>query len=237
MVTGHWVRGGSPFCYCVFPWVESERKKQLPCPINLLVWLNVIRLIFCCVLIVYIHTIQTEDTRFIDDSTVNSTVTSPVDTRHQGSRCMVQQLKGGTLPVAAAVFPKGTRRIKGTKRRITAFLASVSCCHCNSISLPTTQVSQPTPLNHTITKETHIRAHLHTCTNSYPKEWLTVYPTHSPPGEQWLRVRGAKKNGEEKDRTRHSEVKCEQRRVSSAVTMSSLAFSAWRRQKANRTSA
>lgn len=47
--------------------------------------------------------------------------------------------------------------------------------------------------------------HTHTHTFSYPQEWFMIPPL-IPPGEQWLRVRGARR----KDRVQYSEVKREE---------------------------
>lgn len=97
-------------------------------------------------------------------------------------------------------------------------------------SLPTAQVSQPTRLNHTVTHEIHVCALAHARTHIHTL-------VHTPRNDSWLPPsfpRGAVTQGERRERRKGQNIiqRREQRAESSGVTMSSLAFSALRRQQA-----
>ena len=125
---------------------------------------------------------------------------------------------------AAVVYLQRQKEEKGDRGEGPCPVLSVSCCCCSFLSLPTTRVSKPTQLNHTVTsgnahvrtcKHTHTHTHTHThyAHLFYTPRNDSLLPPHFP-GEQWLRVRGEK---EEKDRTWYSEVKSEENREKSWV--------------------
>lgn len=116
-------------------------------------------------------------------------------------------LPGGALHMVQLLYlPKGKRRRKGDREEGLCPAQSLSCC-CSSFSAHFSGFRTHTPESHCHQWNTHmcVLACTHTHTFSYPQEWFMIPPL-IPPGEQWLRVRGARR----KDRVQYSEVKREE---------------------------
>lgn len=89
-------------------------------------------------------------------------------------------------------LPKGKRRRKGTEKRVSALHNLYRAAA--PFSLPTSQVSEPTRLNHTVTNEIHICVYLHAHTHFFiPSGMIHDYPPHSPWGAVTQGERSKKK--------------------------------------------
>lgn len=129
--------------------------------------------------------------------------------RHHKPECcaLCSPLRGGALYLVQLLrLPKGTRRRKGDREEGLCPALSASCRCRSSLSLPTSQVSQPTRLNHTATRATHMCAHLHLHTRTHtlfhtPRSDSPLPPLPSPSFPRGNSDSGARGVKEEKDRT------------------------------------
>lgn len=149
-------------------------------------------------------------------------------TRYHYLLCLVYPLRGGAPSGAAVASPQGQDEKKRGRKEGHCLVSSVSCCCCSSLSLPTTQVSQPTPLNHPW--KTHMWAfagtHTHTSILLHTPRNDSRLPPSFPPREVTQGER-RKKSTKGQNTTWWSEERME----SGSEAMSSLAFSALRRQQ------